>query len=123
MKLSSLIFWIFLPLLISLGHDAYLYYENSDNGVMFSKVGYLFSRYLPDVFDEARNYLSSENWVLLNKYFLDQLTVVVTGVFSVCLLFLVFFIRALISRFGHKNINMRISKSVNKANRLVSGKK
>ena len=45
----SLIFLSFVPTLIVLGHDTYLYYQNQDQGFMLSAIGFFLVKYIPDM--------------------------------------------------------------------------
>ena len=74
-----------VPFVAAIGHDLWLYYENPDNGFLMSEIGFIWKRYSPESFKITRDILNAEEWNILNRYILDQKTIVLTGVFAVFL--------------------------------------
>ena len=81
-SLIPFLFLVSLPFFIAIGHDAYLFYEVPSDRFELSKVGYVFARYIPEQFNQAREMISPEHWKMLSLYILDQKTVIIAGVFA-----------------------------------------
>lgn len=77
--LSVLCFLLALPALAALGHDIYITYQDQDftKTMMFSDVGFLWTRYGPESYKWAQDNLGKETWDGFLTPLLEQTTVIV----------------------------------------------
>ena len=73
-----LIFVLFLPALVALGHDMYLFFTNHvddpvmlsskdvEEGFKFSALGFIWTNYEPESYKAVAASMSQENWAILD---------------------------------------------------------
>ncbi|MCB9963676.1 MAG: hypothetical protein H6855_06320 [Rhodospirillales bacterium] len=71
MSKSTAVFLFLLPALITLGHDAWYYYEHQDEGVYLSDLGWLWTTYHPESHDALFKEVGEEKW---GQYFVPILS-------------------------------------------------
>lgn len=84
--LKLLCFLLIVPALACLGHDAYIYYLNTQKGLdipfQLSDLGYLWVTYAPESFAAVKESFSPESWRWIDMI-LEQSGVVLFGGLSV----------------------------------------
>lgn len=69
------------PLLAAIGHDIYLYQENTAKGFELTAAGFLWTKYHPESYRQAIDMLPAENWDMINQI-LTFKTVYIAAVIS-----------------------------------------
>lgn len=80
--LSILCFLLVLPIFAVLGHDIYVTYKDQDYSktMMFSDVGYLWTRYEPDTYKWAQNNVDQATWDNILTPVLEQTSVIIAAI-------------------------------------------
>lgn len=121
MNKGFLIFLLLIPVIAALGYDAYVYYENQEEGFKLSDLGWLWTTYSQDTHDQAFQQLGEESW---RKYVVPILklpTVVAMVIFAVVILMIVLLIQGLASigsgKFSSKGNKKTLGRDRSKKNK------
>lgn len=93
--LSILCFLLVLPIFAVLGHDIYATYKDQDfsKTMMFSDVGYLWTRYEPDTYKWAQNNVDQETWDNILTPVLEQTSLLVAAIPAIVVFSLLLILR------------------------------
>ncbi len=97
MNKGLLIFVLLIPALAALGYDAYVFYENQEEGFKLSDLGWLWTTYHMESHDYAYQEIGEESW---RKYVVPILSlpcVVAALIFAAIILMIVLLIQGLSS--------------------------
>ena len=112
MNKGFLIFILLIPAIAALGYDAFVYYENQEEGFKLSDLGWLWTNYYPDSHDYAFQEVGKESWVKYVLPILKLKTVVAAVIFAALIFSIVLLIQMLASMGSGKFSSKKNEKSL-----------